>query len=143
MFFLVSDHRVERKFLRFWFPVILYSGIIFYASSLPYVQSSFEIVHLDKAVHILEYLLFGFLLARAFCYQWSWLDGAGKVSSWVRTWGIVALGSLLYGLSDEYHQSFVPGRESALSDVIADVIGGLLGAYIYSLWTDRMKQKNH
>ena len=33
----------------------------------------------------------------------------------------------LYGMSDEFHQSFVPGRDANLVDVLADAAGGLLG----------------
>lgn len=118
------------KFLKFWFPVFLYSGIIFYASSLPYVKPPLEIKNLDKAVHILEYLPFGFLLARAFA-----LFPAVEIGR------VVTLCSLLYGISDEYHQSFVPGRESGVPDVIADTIGGFLGAGIYLFLKDRAKNK--
>ena len=139
--FLDPAGKKEGKFLKFWFPVFLYSGIIFYASSLPNLKPPFEIVNLDKVVHILGYLLFGLLLTRAFCRQWPWMDGAGEAWSWAKTWQVVALCSLIYGLSDEYHQSFVPGRESDVIDLVADTIGGFLGAYVYSIWIDRVRNK--
>ena len=109
------------KFLKFWFPVFLYSGIIFYASSLPDVKPPLKIKNIDKAIHVLEYLPFGFLLARAFIQQ----------RPAVKIWQVVTICSLLYGISDEYHQSFVPGREAGVSDVIADTIGGFLGVWIF------------
>ncbi len=34
----------------------------------------------------------------------------------------------LYGLSDEWHQSFVPGRDASLGDWLADTIGAVLAA---------------
>ena len=37
----------------------------------------------------------------------------------------------LYGVSDEFHQSFVPGRESSGWDVLADFVGSSLGVFIY------------
>ena len=119
------------KFLKFWFPVFLYSGIIFYASSLPDVKPPLEIKNLDKAVHVLEYLPFGFLLARAFMQQWPA----------VKLWQVVTICSLLYGISDEYHQSFVPGREAGLPDAIADTTGGFLGVWIYLFRQKRIKNK--
>ena len=125
------SHNDGGKFLKFWFPVFLYSGIIFYASSLPDVKSPLEIKNLDKAIHILEYLPFGFLLAKAFAQQWP----AVKIGQ------AVTICSLLYGISDEYHQHFVPGRESGFPDVIADTIGGFLGAWIFLLLKDRTKNK--
>jgi hypothetical protein len=39
----------------------------------------------------------------------------------------------LYGFTDELHQLFVPGRSADLRDVLADAVGGLLGAFAASL----------
>ena len=119
------------KFLKFWFPVFLYSGIIFYASSLPDLKPPLEIANIDKVFHVLEYLPFGFFLARAFIQQWP----AGRI------WQMATICSLLYGISDEYHQSFVPGREAGVPDAIADTIGGFLGVWIYLFRQERIKNK--
>ena len=123
--------RSRLKFLKFWFPVFLYSGIIFYASSLPDLKPPLKITNIDKAFHVLEYLPFGFLLARAFIQQWPA----------VKIWQVVTICSLLYGISDEYHQSFVPGRESSVIDVVADTIGGFLGVWIYLFRQKRVTSK--
>ncbi len=49
-----------------------------------------------------------------------------------------ALGSLvmvsLYGASDEWHQSFVPGRDSDVNDWIADTLGAALAIGLYWGW---------
>jgi len=37
----------------------------------------------------------------------------------------------LYGASDEYHQAFVPNRNPAVSDWVADSLGALVGASIF------------
>jgi len=39
------------------------------------------------------------------------------------------LAALLYGISDEIHQWFVPERATEVLDVVADTVGGLLGAF--------------
>lgn len=39
---------------------------------------------------------------------------------------------LLYAVLDEFHQSFVPGRTSLVSDVLIDFIGSMIGIIIYS-----------
>lgn len=44
--------------------------------------------------------------------------------------------SFLYGLSDEWHQSFVPGRQVELGDLLADGIGGFLGGMIFTRGTN-------
>ena len=37
---------------------------------------------------------------------------------------------ILYGISDEYHQSFVPGRTASIFDVGLDLVGGLIGLIV-------------
>lgn len=39
---------------------------------------------------------------------------------------LAALGVLAYGISDELHQYFVPGRSTEIADVLADSVGGLV-----------------
>ena len=55
--------------------------------------------------------------------------------------GAVLLGSFLYGLSDEFHQSFVSGRNASILDSIADTIGGVVGGCMYLLFLKRAKNK--
>jgi VanZ family protein len=114
------------KFLKFWFPVIIYSGIIFWVSSLPYVKTPMPKIHFDVILHMLVYMPFGFLLAKA-------IKNTKNSVSWKSLLGLVLLFSFLYGCSDEFHQSFVPGRSSEVLDLIADTIGGVIGGYVY-LW---------
>ena len=40
---------------------------------------------------------------------------------------------MLHGFSDEFHQSFVEGRSSAWGDLIADIVGGFMGAIVFSI----------
>ena len=122
------------KFQRFWFPVIFYSGIIFYASSVPNVKTPWQEIQFDKFLHILAYLPFGFLLARGMC------NTRGSVSRGMLL-GTVLLVSFLYGVSDEVHQSFVPGRDAGMIDVIADIIGGVIGGSIYLLFLRYIKSE--
>jgi len=120
------------KILSFWFPVALYSAIIFYVSSLPRLEAPVDLPHLDKGFHVLEYVPFGFLLARA------WANTKKDLSPRILI-GFVVLCSFLYGLSDEYHQSFVLGRFVEMGDLGADSLGGLLGAAAYLFLTKNTK----
>jgi VanZ family protein len=119
------DRSAGLKFLRFWFPVILYSGIIFYVSAQPHLKVPLPGLQFDKAVHLLEYVPFGFLLARGIYRTKPSVCGKNLL-------GLVILFSCAYGVSDEFHQSFVPGRFAALGDVMMDTAGGLIGGYLYS-----------
>ncbi len=115
------------KFRRFWFPVILYSGIIFCVSSLPNVTAPLPEMHLDAVFHIFIYMPFGFLLASAI-YNTKTSISKGTLL------GLVLFLSFLYGGSDEVHQSFVPGRNAEMIDLIADTIGGTIGGCVYFLF---------
>jgi len=124
---------VKSNFFRFWFPAILYSGIIFYASSIAYIQTPLPDTVFDKILHLLEYMPFGFLTARAIYHIGVPISG--------RRLGLLVLAiSCLYGASDEIHQSFVPGRSTDGIDLIADAMGGVIGAYLYWLF---LKGNNH
>lgn len=104
-----------------WVPVVVFCLVIFLLSSIP-GSSLFLPGRFNKLYHLVEYSVLGallFLAARS-----SFGLGAAKAV-------MVAFAfSLLYGISDEWHQSFVPGRFSSWGDVAADGLGGLLGALL-------------
>jgi VanZ family protein len=52
--------------------------------------------------------------------------GFGAPVTGLRALGAVAI-TTAYGVSDEWHQSFVPGREADPRDVLADAIGAAIG----------------
>ena len=116
----------KSNFMRFWFPAIVYSGIIFIASSVPNVRTPLAEFGFDKMLHILEYVPFGFLVNRALSGTWS-IQSGRAVGFWV------ILLTFLYAASDEFHQSFVPGRSLSSLDLTADTIGGAVGGCLYAL----------
>ena len=48
--------------------------------------------------------------------------------------GAVAISSL-YGVTDEYHQLFVPGRSFDVLDMLADALGSVVGASAMGAWS--------
>ncbi len=78
----------------------------------------------DKMLHTLEYFLFGYLLMRVFATspRPSIRDHAVLLAAMVGT---------AYALSDEFHQTFVPGRTASLYDVAFDTLGIFLAAVFY------------
>lgn len=78
-----------------------------------------------KSAHFLEYAIFGFFTARAFKLS--------KKSPW---FAILLCG--IYAATDEYHQTFVPGRSGEIADILLDTAGATFGATIYIL-THRKK----
>lgn len=116
---------IKFRWYRF-IPMLLVMGIIFYLShqtgdslDLP------EVPYLDKLMHSLVY---GVLAATV------WYGLPGRIIHdypW-RTWSGVVLFCLLYAISDEFHQSFIPGREPDFFDIVADMFGAVTVSLVYA-----------
>jgi VanZ family protein len=119
--------RGAREALRAWWPALLTAAAIFALSSLPAsrVPGGWP-PGTDKVVHGLVYALLGGLVARS-----RGLRSPGWSSLRLVVWS--TLFTAAYGLSDEIHQRFVPGRRFELLDLAADGVGGLVGALLMAL----------
>lgn len=51
--------------------------------------------------------------------------------------------SMLYACSDEYHQTFVPGRSGQLSDILLDTAGAFCGAVLVMFVVVLIKSRKH
>jgi len=105
--------------LRRWAFVMAVAGLIVAASSRGAVAGP-QIDHFDKVVHFSVYGLLGTLVVRA----------VGR-SRWVLAVLVVSL----FGASDEWHQSFVPGRSMEFADWVADTLGAAVAAFGYARWS--------
>jgi len=94
-------------------------GMIWFASGRPGGALSLP-GGWDKAAHFLEYALLGYLLARSL--------GESR-PRWFAVWFLAAA----YGLLDEYHQSFVPGRDPSGADFLVDAAGAAAGVWFGSM----------
>ena len=112
------------RFLRYWFPVLLYCVIIFVQSSYPTVQKTYDLPHIDKLIHLAGFAILGVLFFRGFKNSRFKSDFA-----LIRTASILLTG--IYGATDELHQYYVPYRTADIWDVFSDLSGGFLGVYIY------------
>lgn len=128
--------------------VILWMSLIFYLSHQPAVKSNglskgitekiIEVVEkgtpnvdvnirsfnhiLRKNAHFFAYLVLGIVVANA-------LKSCGV--SGYRAIGFTLLVCVLYAISDEIHQLFIPGRSGEVKDVIIDSAGSLAGIALY------------
>lgn len=41
---------------------------------------------------------------------------------------------ILYGIGDEYHQSFIPGRFASAADLVADTLGAVVACTAWFFW---------
>jgi VanZ family protein len=111
----IDDH--GRLFRWLW--PLLVAATIFYASSRSLVAAPGGIRVNDKLAHFCAYGLLGSLVLRALGGSWRGAVAAVVIAS-------------AYGASDEWHQSFVPGRSPEAADWIADTLGAIVAVALYT-----------
>lgn len=105
-------------------PMLLVMGIIFFSSSVPGERLLLpDIVNIDKAAHMAVYGLLALTVFYAF--------GSAYVGIHPRLAPLlVILICTVYGVSDEFHQSFVPNRTPSFFDVLADSLGAVAACIV-------------
>jgi len=106
-----------RKVVMYWVLTVGYMSLIFYLSSQNFSLPKLP-TNSDKVIHAIIYFPLAFLIYRSL---WSC-----RIKKYIFVIAFVLAG--IYGISDEFHQSFVPGRDSSLGDAAADFVGALLGS---------------
>jgi VanZ family protein len=104
---------------RGWLWPVLLATVIACASGRGQVAAP-SIVNFDKAAHFFIFGLLATLVAR---------NGFVPGRAWVPV-----LAVSLFGLTDEWHQSFTPGRSVELVDWTADTLGALVAVTAYAGW---------
>ncbi len=100
----------------YWLPVLVYASVVLVVGAQPNLHPPLDFANSDKVAHVLEYGVLGFLLARA-------LHATLRVRfALFAAFMAVGLGGLV-GLADELHQRVVPGRQSSVLDLVADLAG--------------------
>jgi len=110
-----------------WAPPLFYAALIFHFSSEANPLPALTTTIWDKALHATEYAGFAVLLFRA-------LRGEGVGAGWSIV--LAFLIATVYAASDEWHQLWVPGRDSSVLDWTADTIGAALGSALLPSWRD-------
>ncbi len=112
----VHTNNIRRAAI-YWLLTIAYMGLIFFLSSQNSVNLPRLITGMDKIVHVLAYIPMAFLFFLS-------INESG-----IKKYVFLAafLCASLYGITDEIHQSFTPGRDPSIGDVIADCLGALIG----------------
>lgn len=115
------------RYIIMWAPVIVWMSVIFFFSSRHSVSVSSEYIWnfvFFKTLHVIEYAVL-FILATRAVYQTRWTSIVDSV--YARAYLI----TVLYAITDELHQYFVPSRTPQPRDVIIDAIGaGLVWIYL-------------
>ena len=108
---------------------LLNTGLIIYVSSIPnrslWGNGSTSQQIISNLAHIPAYALLTFLWLKTFERR----SVAGYFS---RISALILIGMLLFAISDEIHQSFIPGRSASYIDVGLNITGILCGLSLFS-----------
>ena len=116
--------------LQRWGPAFVLMLVIFIFSATPsYDLPNFGGIDtiVKKGAHMLGYALLTLAYLRG---------STGKAITGRETWKYAIFSlflAALYAMTDEYHQSFVPGRNSRWTDVGIDTIGGAVGLLVWAI----------
>ncbi|MCC7071933.1 MAG: VanZ family protein [Deltaproteobacteria bacterium] len=107
-----------------YLPALVGAVAIFAVSSMsrPPIPEILEFWNSDKLLHAIAYAGLATLILIGARARTGHLGWSARLEA--------ALGATLYGMSDEWHQSFVPGRGMSSYDLIADTAGACLGAFV-------------
>ncbi|MEW6427065.1 MAG: VanZ family protein [Thermodesulfobacteriota bacterium] len=113
-------------------PLLGMMGLIFFLSHQPGDRLDLPAFFMaDKAAHAFAYFLLGGTVILA-------LGGRRRgLPSPLATALVTVLFCLLFGILDEFHQSFIPRRSADGADVLADICGGALAAAVWTLYLRR------
>ncbi len=121
-----------------WLPVIAIMVVIFVLSAQSGLRVSDDAA-VDKPFRVTGHLLAFATLAALLLVALSW-GRRPRLRDAIVAFGI----SVAYGLTDEWHQSFVPDRTGRLDDVVTDAIGALIGlavAWVTLTWSARKRER--
>ncbi|MBF0571948.1 MAG: VanZ family protein [Candidatus Omnitrophica bacterium] len=122
--------------LYYWLQVLVWLEFIFILSSIPSIDfppmpSDSWQFWAHRVAHFGEYSVLGVLLFRAYSYK--------RARVGVITILLLSMHVFLAGSLDEWHQSFVPGRNCQFIDAIFDTISGAFGMLAYLMWLKMAK----
>lgn len=113
----------NKRLMLSWLPAVAGMAALFYSSSLPGNEIDLPpFLFSDKLVHFLAYSGLGGLISLRHRLQLRLPKGPDLAG--------MAVG-MLFGVSDEIHQLFVPLRQFAVSDLAADFLGVAAAIWIY------------
>lgn len=110
------------RFLKYWLPTLLWAFLIFNMSGRSSIHTTdvyWQDFVFKKTAHFIEYFIFAVLIYRSLKNTTGFSKEKILILSFVIT--------VFYAASDEFHQSFIPGREPRIRDVVIDAIGATTG----------------
>lgn len=121
---------VKKQVLRFvflWLSVFVWMGVLFYVSSIPGKDVPALFPSQDILFHLGSYAMLGLLFRRA-------LKNTFLNITPLKLIFFTVLFCVTYGVSDEFHQFFIPKRSASGFDVFIDGIGSLFANLVFYRW---------
>jgi VanZ family protein len=115
-----------------WLPLIVWMGLIFWLSSQPQpfdLPDPWQESLVGISGHILGYAGLSILWWRTLAARPS---APGR-----RTLALAFFLTVLYAVSDEVHQTFVPGRSGTFGDLLIDAAGAAMSLWLVHRWQSR------
>lgn len=104
-----------------WLPAVLTMALIWAVSSIELPELPIARFPLrDKGIHAVEYAGLALFVAHASLRTWP-----DRARARIAAVAILITGA--WGVLDEIHQAFVPGRSADAADLLADTIGAAIG----------------
>lgn len=110
--------------IKFWLPVLACMGFIFYMSGVQGSDVPPLFPFQDVAYHFFVYAVLAYLFARA-------LKNTSRDIRPLQLVFFSILFCVFYGITDELHQAFTPGRRVSGFDIFINGLGGITGSSFY------------
>ena len=114
--------------------LVLYCGVIYWLSDQSKLPSPHLFENEDKLQHLIAYAVMGVFAWRAIAHL-----SMSREMIFLFSFGFCSL----YGIFDEWHQSFVIGRTSSAMDWFADSIGGFLITFSYYCFSRKANKTSY
>ncbi|MBI9070341.1 MAG: VanZ family protein [Melioribacteraceae bacterium] len=119
MYNFIKNHKVKLVYI----PLGIYWVILFALTTLP-SKSLPSVAFSDKIKHFLAYFILTILLKLTLHFQ-------EKYNLTLKMCTVITLGIIaFYGMADEIHQYFIPGRYCEFYDWVANIAGGIVGVLL-------------
>jgi len=119
-----------------WLLPVGWMAVLWHLSATPAVPAAAAWIELpawvQNAFHVPLYAVLGL----------AWYGALRGVASRRMAALLAVVATIAYGVVDEWHQAFVPGREASGGDVVLDAVGALAaiaGVYALRRWRHRTR----
>ena len=117
-----SAAKARRRLYLFF--LVAWVSLTFLLTSIPHLEVHEDIPFLDNGAHFAFYGVMGFLCAL-------WRRESGRPAKRAVLYAVLFV--LAVGAVDEIHQYWIPGRSADPLDLVADTLGGVIGASLAML----------